>query len=134
LGRVETEKIRVLCVDDSDDIAQMLERSVAAEPDMTSVGRLPGADDLVSEVARARPSVVLLDLTMPGKDPLSAVRELHAAHPTVRVIVYSGYDDRAAVNSAMDAGAWGFVPKHTDVSALLGVIRNVAQGAFVFPE
>lgn len=79
--------IRVLCVDDSDDIARLLERSVSVQPDMTSVGRLHAADDLVTEVARTRPCVVLLDLTMPGKDPLLAVRELAETNAPARVVI-----------------------------------------------
>src|SRR5262245_14680380 len=73
-------RIRVLLVDDVRDITMALQRCIEGEPDMEAVGTLESADHLVAEVERTHADVVLLDMTMPGKDPLEAVRELTAAH------------------------------------------------------
>src|SRR5689334_10017359 len=95
-------KIRVLCVDDSPDLAEMLARCINAEFDMESVGCLHSADNLAGEVERSHADVVLLDMTMPGKDPVAALADLalfvaYGRDPKVpaslvaRVIAYSGY-------------------------------------------
>ena len=67
-----TKSIRVLCVDDSRDVTNMLARLMSFETDVMCVGELNSADRLVAEVGALRPDVVLIDLTMPGRDPLGA--------------------------------------------------------------
>ncbi|MBC7772061.1 MAG: response regulator transcription factor [Pyrinomonadaceae bacterium] len=127
-------KIRVLCVDDSDAITELFCLAITAEPDMIVAGTLSSADTLAEAAARQRPDVVLLDLTMPGKDPLAAVVELASACPDTRVIIFSGYDDPKTVESVMDAGAWGLISKNGDVVDVLAAIRRVAAGEIVHPR
>jgi DNA-binding NarL/FixJ family response regulator len=118
--------IRVLCVDDSRDITATLGRCIAREPDMESVGSLHSADDLVRQVDERRADVVLLDMTMPGKDPLAALRDLRA-HAAARVLVFSGRDDQEAVEMAAEAGASGFLSKDAKIPVMLDAIRQVAR-------
>ena len=72
----------MLCVDDSRDITSILGRCIDGEPDMECVGCLDTADDLAAEVQRRRPDVVLLDMNMPGRDPMAplveAMQQAHA--------------------------------------------------------
>ncbi len=138
-------RVRVLCVDDNSDVAAVIGRCVALEPDMESAGSLPCADNVVAVVRETRADIVLMDMFMPGKDPLVAVRELVAAHPPfcgappdpgvfrpVRVILFSGCDDAAVVDSAVDAGACGCLSKSASIAVILGAIRSVASGAAAF--
>ena len=81
--------IPVLCVDDSPDLSEVLCRVINAADGMNVVGRLAEADNLVEEVRRTCPRVVVIDLTMNGKDPLDAVRDLSQAFPDVRIIAFS---------------------------------------------
>lgn len=124
-------KIRVLCVDDSRDITTVLRQCLDREPDMECVGTLHSADDLVSQVSERRPDVVLLDMTMPGRNPLAVLRELGGVaagnHRGVRVIVFSGRDDQEVVERAAEAGARGFLSKDAEVPQILGAIREAAQ-------
>lgn len=129
---MQPSAITVLCVDDARDITLMFSHLINGEADMRCVGALQSADELLAEVERLRPDVVLLDLTMPGKDPLTALRELGARVPASRVIVYSGYDDTATVDSTLEAGAWGCVSKHSEPGAVLAAIRRVAAGEAVY--
>lgn len=122
------DRIRVLCVDDSADIADLYATVISGESDMEVVGTLSSADRLSEEAVRVRPQIVLLDLTMPGKPPLDALSELGDVAPETRVIVFSGYDDPETKDQVFDAGAWELVSKHDDVSAVLAAIRRVARG------
>ena len=126
--------IRVLCVDDSVDISELIGRVIRDQPDMELVGALASADNLTEECARVRPQVVLLDLHMPGTPPLEALKELSAAAPAVRVIVFSGLDDGETVDRAVRAGAWGLVPKVAATDAVLDAIRRVAAGEVSVPD
>lgn len=134
-----SEEITVLCVEDNVDVSEILQLHINAEPDMRVVGALFDATNLADEVMRLRPAVYVVDLTMPGGNPLDAVRTVasltergSAAGP--RAIVNSGYDDPETVDAALNAGAWGFVSKHADASVLVSAIRRVARGEFVFPR
>ncbi len=125
--------IRVLCVDDSRDITEMYRSFIDEESDMCCVGMLGDAAALVAEVERTGATVVLLDLTMPGPDPLGVVRQLNEVRPDVRVLAFSGYDDESTVTAALDAGAWGLVSKHGRHEEVLTGLRRIAAGEVVMP-
>lgn len=115
-------KIRVLCVDDSRDITAMLGRCIEHEPDMECAGCLDTANDLASEVDQRRADVVIMDMKMPGKEPLEALRDVKDA----RVILFSGRDEEDAIERATEAGASGFLSKDAEIPVILGAIREVA--------
>jgi len=96
------------------------------------VGKLASADSLASTLSALKPDIVLIDLTMPGRDPLDAIKQATSQFPTTRFIVLSGYDDQAVVERAVDQGAWGFVSKHDDILLVLSAIRTVAAGGTYF--
>lgn len=117
----------MLCVDDHQDFANLWSSIVDAESDMSSAGVLHSAHDLESEVARRRPDVVLLDLTMPGRDPLEAGALLTGANPEVLLLAFSGYDDTSARAMAKAAGAQQLIPKSLEVEQVLARIRQAWQ-------
>ncbi|MDZ4830020.1 MAG: response regulator transcription factor [Phycisphaerae bacterium] len=122
-----TPRTRVLCVDDSADMSEMLALFIRRQPDMEDAGVLGSAEGIVDEVIRCRAAVVVLDLTMPGPSPLEAIRELRNQVPSCRVIAFSGYDDQDTRESAQRAGAWELVSKHGDLSDILKAIRRVVD-------
>ena len=65
---------------------------------------------------------------MPGLSAFEAIRQIRKAHPAVRVLMLSMYDDRDYVQEALDAGANGYVLKVTPASELLDARREVARG------
>lgn len=120
--------IRVLCVDDNPDVVEVLAAAINAEDDMESVGVLMSAERLCEEIEARQPDVVLIDLCMPGRDPLEALGETQARNLESRAIVVSGRDDPDAVDQAVGRGAWGYVRKDGDFRRLLEAIRSVARG------
>ncbi|CAN5679367.1 hypothetical protein BH11PLA1_BH11PLA1_20280 [soil metagenome] len=120
-------RTRVLCVDDSPDMADVLARLVRAQPDFEVAGTLGSAEGLMDEVARRRVDVVVLDLTMPGPDPISAIRALAESTPGCRVIAYSGYDDAETRAAVRAAGACELVSKTGDPTDLIRAIRRAAN-------
>jgi DNA-binding NarL/FixJ family response regulator len=128
----QTAVIRLLLVEDSRDLTDVIALTVRHEKGIELVGVLHAADTMTDAVAEHEPDVVLIDLSMPGKPPLEAVREAARARPETRSIVYSGYDDPDVLREAEQAGAAGFVSKHKDFSEVLAVVRRVAAGETVF--
>lgn len=122
------EPIRVLCVDDSPELTRAWERYWRRQGDLLPVGSRDRADHLVEAVRQTGAQVVVLDLTMAGRDPLDALRELSFVAPHVRVIVCSGHSDPSVIASAMDAGAWRYVDKADEPHLMLDAIRAAARG------
>lgn len=120
--------IRVLCVDDNADLAEVYASVIDNEDDMQSVGTLGSADALCETVRAKGANVVLMDLTMPGKSAMEAIEEMSRVIPACRMIAISGFDDPRTVDEAIERGAWGFVSKHGDMDALIKAIRAVAGG------
>jgi DNA-binding NarL/FixJ family response regulator len=124
--------IRVFCVDDHAFLVEGLQARLSMARDMEFVGRLNSAEDLVAEVKRTKPDVVLLDIEMPGPDPFEAMEDLRRQCPTVRTIMLSAYVRDHYIDAAVNAGAWGYLCKDDDPDTIVHAIRDVAGGAFVF--
>lgn len=78
--------IRVLCVDDHAFLIDGLQARFALETDIECVGRLGSAENLVITVKTLEPTIVLLDIEMPGPDPFDAAEELKRQCPAVRTV------------------------------------------------
>lgn len=130
--------IRVLCVDDNKQVGEAIERAVKqAVPDLEFVGWVASADGLLEHVKRAEPDVVLLDVDMPGADPITALGEMSSLHPppAARVVMLSGHVLPQHINRAIEAGAWGYISKNQPMEAVLDAVRRVHAGDFVLsPE
>lgn len=124
--------IRVFCVDDHAFLVEGLQARLAMARDMEYVGRLGSAEDLVAEVKRTKPDIVLLDIEMPGPDPFEAMEDMRRQCPTVRTIMLSAYVRDHYIDAAVNAGAWGYLCKDDDPDAIIHAIRDVAGGAFAF--
>lgn len=122
------EPMTVLCVDDNPHVAEALRVKLARSLDMRWQGWLSSADALVVTAERQCPTIVLLDVDMPGKDPFVALGELVERCPAVKVVVFSGHVRQELIDRALEAGAWGYVSKNDGEDELLRVIRAVADG------
>lgn len=128
------KKIRLLCVDDHQFIADGLAARAKSEHDIDFVGQLTSADDLAAEVARLRPDVVLLDLEMPGSSPLDAMAESLRRLPETRFVVFTAHLRDVNLVSAMRLGASGFFSKTDTPEAIFDGVRRAAQGEQVFGD
>jgi DNA-binding NarL/FixJ family response regulator len=116
---------KVLIVDDSYLIASLFGKLIDEQEDLRCVGTLPCADQLSSAVESLQPDIVLLDISMPGRDPFDAARELTAVHPEVRVVGFSGYDDPQTMKSLAQSGGCAFVSKADGPQNMIEAIRRV---------
>lgn len=119
---------RVVCVDDNELVLGVLKRMGDRNQDITIVATLPSADTLLATVEREKPDVVVLDLEMPGLNPMVAMKQLAKTVPTARVVVLTGRLSLAAVEQSFEAGAYGFVTKADPPAQILKAIRDAAKG------
>ena len=130
-----SERIRVLCVDDHEFLADGLRARMALAHDLEFVGWLPTAEGLRDKVEETDAHVVLLDVEMPGPDPFEAIGDLRRRRPETRVLVLSAYVRDHYFEAAVEAGAWGYLSKGDRPECLVEGIRKAARGQFAFsPE
>ena len=123
----------VFVVDDRPEIVKALQQ-MFVDAGLLWSGSLPSADGLVEAVRGHCPTIVVLDISMPGKDAYAVLSELADACPDSRVVVFTSVAERATVYRAITAGAWGFVFKDDGPTALLQVTQIVAEGGFALSE
>jgi DNA-binding NarL/FixJ family response regulator len=120
--------IGVLLVDDHALLREGLRTIVDAAPDLRVVGCAGDGRAAVDLVATAAPDVVLMDLSMPTMDGVTATRLITHEYPDVQVLVLTSFSDGERVMDALDAGATGYVLKDAQPTELLAAIRAVAEG------
>lgn len=127
--------VRVLAVDDNASVLAALEARLSRELGLCWAGSLSSADALLDAAGKLAPDVVLLDLDMPGRDPLEALAELTRSQPRVRVVVLTGHVRRDLIDRAVAAGAWGYLSKSEAFSGIAAAVRRVMEGEMVLsPE
>ena len=118
--------IKVLCVDDNRAMTALVEVVLGFEPDLVSVGGLHHAADLLEEVEQRGADVVLLDLHMPGAEPLEELSRLMASRPATTVLLFSASEDSAEIEQGLLAGACGYLGKDADPAELTTAVRRAA--------
>jgi DNA-binding NarL/FixJ family response regulator len=129
----ETAKIRIVCVDDSAETRALFGLLMSGDSDLETVDRLGHTTELEPCIATARPDVVVLDLWMPGQDPMAVMRDAKARMPVLHFLVLSSDDDPAQIERAFENGATGYAIKDGNFERLVAAIREVAAGHTVRP-
>ena len=124
----EAAVIDVLVVDDHALMRAGLRGLIEGAGDMRVVGMAADGSEALDQVATASPHVVLMDLSMPGMDGVTATDRISREYPDTAVLVLTSFSDRQQVTEALDAGAVGYVLKDGDPASLLEAIRAVARG------
>jgi DNA-binding NarL/FixJ family response regulator len=121
-------QIRVLLVDDHcilrDGLLQLLEGQEGIEV----VGQAADGNEAISEARRLGPDVVVMDVTMPGMDGISATRALSRAMPATQVLMLSMHESPDIVLQALEAGARGYLSKSSAAAELVKAVRALASG------
>lgn len=116
---------RVLVVDDAAFMRKVLRDTLSAGGHEV-VGEGATGDEAVELYLELRPDVVTLDITMPGKDGMAALREIVGADPAARVIMCSALGQEAKVLESLKAGARDFVVKPFQPDRVLDAVGRLA--------
>ena len=130
-ARVATEPHRVVVVEDHPIFRDGLVQVLEAEPEFTVVGTSDGTAFDATQLARPAPGLVLMDIELPERNGVELTREIHAVLPDARVVMLTGFADADLLFGAMQAGAVGYVLKHTAPAELVATLRRVAAGDHV---
>lgn len=123
--------IRALLVDDHRVVADAIGRLLRETPDIEVVGQATTGPEAVQLVRRLHPSVVLMDLGLPGMDGVEATWTLRRQFPALPVLVLTMFEQEAYVREAFRAGASGYLVKTATAGELVHAVRAVHAGDVV---
>jgi DNA-binding NarL/FixJ family response regulator len=115
-----------MIVEDHPLVAQGLRALLEGHYDVAEM--VQDATLVLAALARVKPALVLLDLSMPERNGIELLPQIKRALPTVKVLVVTMHLDRSLANLAFKAGADGFVPKESTAEELRGAIDAVLKG------
>jgi two-component system response regulator DevR len=120
--------IRVFLVDDHEMVRRGIAGLFESEADIEVVGEAASVAQAIARIPAMRPDVAILDVRLPDGSGVDLCREVRAAHPEIRCIMLTSFDDDAATYAAVIAGAAGYLTKDVLGSSLLDAVRAVASG------
>ncbi len=127
-------RTRIFIVDDHPMMRDGLKLLINAEPDLAVCGEAGDGLQALDELGRARPDLVLVDITLPGKSGLELLKDLQAMQPELPVLVISMHDETVYAERVLRAGGRGYVMKQVGGRKLLEAIRKVLSGQVYVSE
>jgi DNA-binding NarL/FixJ family response regulator len=122
------ERLRVMLVDDHEVVRSGIKALLQAHQDLSVVAEAGSVTEAVSEAARARPDVIVMDVRLADGSGIEATREIRAQRPETQVLMLTSFADDEALFASIMAGAAGYVLKQIRGGELVQAIRAVGQG------
>ncbi|WP_405982981.1 response regulator [Streptomyces sp. NBC_00158] len=120
--------IGVLLVDDDALVRAGLRMMLASAPDIAVVAEAADGSEVEALVDEHRPDLVLMDIRMPGVDGLEATHRLRARPGAPEIVMLTTFTTDDYVLRALQAGAAGFLLKHTSPTRIIEAVRQAAAG------
>lgn len=119
--------IKLLLVDDHDLVRTAIARMLA-DNNLHVIGQASSGEEAYQLVGELKPSVVLMDVRMPGIGGLEATRRIKQRYPEVKILALSAYEDEPFPTRLLQAGASGYLTKGACIDETIRAIRQVAAG------
>ena len=120
--------IRVMIVDDHPVVRDGLKNMLLAFDDLKLVGEAGDGSQAVAHCGQAQPDVILMDMVMPGMDGIAATRAILKERPRMKIIMLTSFVEDSVVQTALEAGASGYLLKNVPINTLADAIRSVYAG------
>ncbi len=120
--------VTVVLAEDDPGMRVALTALIDAAPPLQLLGVGADATEAIDLVARHRPEVAIVDVTMPGGGGVRATRGIRRECPTTEVLAFSGHEDREHVIEMIRAGACGYLVKGNDAAELVDAVLGAAGG------
>jgi DNA-binding NarL/FixJ family response regulator len=130
----ETQRIRVLSVDDHPLVREGIAAMINDQPDMQIVAQGASGKEAIERFREQRPDVVLMDVRLPDMSGIDAMITIRSEFPEARVIIVTSSEGDAEMRRALEGGARGYMLKSMPPQDLLEVIRKVHVGKKGIPS
>lgn len=128
--------IRIVIADDHEIVRSGLKMLLESDPEMRVVGEAADGTQAYELVAREKPDILLMDISMPpGQSGLVACGRISKDHPSTRIIVVTMFAEPEYLYFTLQGGAAGYLLKNSSSEELLRAVRTVhAGGTYVHPK
>ncbi|MBK7762584.1 MAG: response regulator transcription factor [Bacteroidetes bacterium] len=123
--------IRIFVYDDSDERRDSLKALISLSAEMNYLGGSPNCKNVLLEIKKFYPDVVLMDINMPGVDGLEGLQKIKSSYPEVKVLMQTAFDDSEKIFTSIRNGASGYILKRDSPQRLLQAIHEVYEGGAV---
>ena len=125
---MNNDKIKIIIADDHAIVREGLKQIVAEEKDMIVSGEAEDAASLMQLLKEEKWSIVVLDINMPGKSGLEALKDIKQLYPELPVLILSMFSEDQYGLRAIKAGASGYLKKVSATTEFVAAIRKIVSG------
>lgn len=126
---------RILIVDDHPMVREGMGMRISAQRDLEVCGEAATEDEALVLAKQTSPDLIIVDISLKSGHGLELVKQVKSRHPTVKMLVVSGFQESLYGERALRAGALGYLNKQDSNEKVLEAIRTVLKGErFVSPE
>ena len=127
--------LRILIADDHEVVRDGMRALIEREPGWEVCGIATNGQEAVDSAKKLKPEIVILDMTMPELDGLTALRQIKHALPNTEVVIFSAHHSEDVIEQLFEAGAKSYIRKSDAGRHLVTAIKSVAQHKpFFTPE
>ncbi len=120
--------IKILIADDHAIVREGLKQIVAEEKDMLVAGEAGNANEMFDLLKKEKFAIIILDISMPGRSGLEALKFLRKNYPEVPTLILSMFSEEQYGLRALKAGAAGYLKKVSAPTELVSAIRKIVSG------
>ena len=125
-------KSKIYILDDHPIVVEGLKKLIDSQEDMQVIGSAEDANTALLQIAKLKPEIVILDITLKDRSGVDLIKKLKATHEGIQIIVYSMHDENVYAERCLRAGAMGYVMKAEQPTRVIQGIRQIASGSFFF--
>jgi DNA-binding NarL/FixJ family response regulator len=126
--REKAAPIRVLLVDDHEVARRSIRSILSRQTGLDVIGETADGEEAVKKAEELHPTIILLDISLPGISGIQAARQIRVVSPNSRIIFISQHDSIQTAKDALSVGAHGYVVKSDAGRDLLMAIGTVHEG------
>jgi DNA-binding NarL/FixJ family response regulator len=127
-------QIRVVLADDQTIIREGLRALLETDPFIQVVAEAENGEQACELVKQHHPTIVLMDVRMPGLDGVEATKRIKQAYPSTVILILTTFDDDAYILNALANGAAGYLLKDINATKLIGAIHDAVKGSLILPS
>jgi NarL family two-component system response regulator LiaR len=124
----DVNRITVVLVDDHEVVRKGLSAYLAVSSEIEIIGEASNGEEAVDVCLRKQPDVILMDLVMPRKTGIEAIREIRVKVPQAKVIALTSFQEPDMVKEALREGAISYLLKNVSGADLVNAIRSAHSG------
>jgi len=125
---MKESKQRVAIVDDHPMLREGFQSLIESQPDLALAWAASDTQDALQKLETDRPDMVMVDISLPGRNGLELIKDALALHPDLNILVVSMHDETFYAQRVLKAGARGYIMKVADRETLLQAVRTVLVG------